>query len=334
MCERNLNMTDAVSVEVATTKKPRQGRSPAYPFVSLRTALARAETFRVAEGGRPRHFSPMTATAKAWGMGAKTGDAKQTVAALGHYGLFEFQGAAENRSARLTELALNILLDKQPVSAERDALIRDAALKPRIHAELWQKWQAALPSNATLETYLVRDRGFSETGARDLMTEYKDTIAFAKLGQPDTIPLASEASPNSGTPAKKDVEIGDLIQREVDGVLTLEKNSRVRAIRDLDGQTWAFIDGSEAGIPMEQVIVQEKGKGAVKPPNAPPMLPEDDPSPPPGTRKEVFALDEGDVVLTFPEEMSAASFEDLDGYFKLFLKKARRRAGVSSDKGE
>ena len=110
------NAKPQLSVAPTSDKKPRQGRSPAYPFISLKAALERAEAFRVAEGGRPRHYSPLTAAAKAWGIGAKTGDLKQTVAALGHYGLFEFQGAAENRSARLTDFALRILLDKQPVS--------------------------------------------------------------------------------------------------------------------------------------------------------------------------------------------------------------------------
>jgi hypothetical protein len=41
-------------------------------------------------------------------------------------------------------------------------------------------------------------------------------------------------------------------------------------------------------------------------------------------RKEVFALDEGDVVLTFPESLSATSFEDLDAYLKVFIGKMKR----------
>jgi hypothetical protein len=136
----------------------------------------------------------MTSAAKAWGIGAKTGLALQTVAALGHYGLFEFHGSGDTRTVRLTEAALNILLDKQPVSPERDTLIRQAALKPPIHNELWQKWQDSLPSDATLETYLVRDKGFSENGARDLIEEYKSTIRFAKPAQSANIPLNSDVA--------------------------------------------------------------------------------------------------------------------------------------------
>src|SRR5437867_2553460 len=107
-------MSETIGESQAAARKPRQGRSTAFPFISLQKALERAEAFRVAEGGGPRHFSPMLAVARAWDVGVKTGPAMQTIAALGHFGLFEFQGAGDNRTARLTDLALRILLDKQP----------------------------------------------------------------------------------------------------------------------------------------------------------------------------------------------------------------------------
>jgi len=320
-------MNDATPQTIAAAKKPRQGRSPAFPFIPLQRALERAETFRVAEGGRPRHFAPLTAVAKAWGMGAKTGPGIQTVAALGHFGLFEFQGSGEQRSARLTNLALRILLDKQPISAERDELVRQAALKPRIHAELWQRWQNALPSDATLETYLVRDRGFSESGARDLIAEYKATIAFAELGQPANIPPEQPG----GTGERGDsleIEVGDFVQVEIDGAFALERPARVRAVQEYEGSPWVFIEGSETGIPMEQVVLEHKGKADPKPDITPPRLPEKKPPVQPGRRQDVFALDEGDLVISYPENMSLASYEDLETYLQLFLRKAKRRAAA------
>ncbi len=310
-------------------KKPRQGRSPAFPWIPIQKALERAEVFRVAEGGRPKHFSPTASACTAWGLGPKTGPALQTIAAMGHYGLFEFEGSGENRAVRLTDLALNILLDKQPVSAERDVLIAQAALKPTIHAELWQKWQATLPSDPTLETFLVRDKSFSETGAKDLIAEYKETIKFAKLWQSGIIPYIDSSLDEVVDPPKAEVKVGDLVQVAINGVLQLPQPTRVRAVQDHEGSQWVFVEGSEAGIPMEQVIVEQKGaivpKGDVKPPIL--VLPPDAPSAK-GTRREVFALDEGDVVLTFPENLSAASFYDLDGHLQLFLRKAQRRAGA------
>lgn len=45
-----------------------------------------------------------------------------------------------------------------------------------------------------------------------------------------------------------------------------------------------------------------------------------------GTRKEVIALDEGDVVISFPEDLSPESFDDLKSYLDLFIRKMQRRA--------
>ena len=44
-----------------------------------------------------------------------------------------------------------------------------------------------------------------------------------------------------------------------------------------------------------------------------------------GVRREIFGLDEGDVVLTFPENLSADSYDDLEAHLQLFLRKAKRR---------
>jgi hypothetical protein len=63
----------------------------------------------------------------------------------------------------------------------------------------------------------------------------------------------------------------------------------------------------------------------------PPRLPENKPAvDQPGTRREVFALDEGDVVITFPDALSAASFADLEAYLEVFIKKMKRRTSTKS----
>jgi hypothetical protein len=95
-----------------------------------------------------------------------------------------------------------------------------------------------------------------------------------------------------------------------------------------EGHVWAFVDGSEACILMKQAVLEQKGKGEANPAITPPRLPEDRSPPLPATRREVFALDEGDVVLTFPENLSVASYEDLEAYLQLFLRKAKRRVSA------
>ncbi|MEI9983482.1 MAG: hypothetical protein WDN69_09915 [Aliidongia sp.] len=53
-----------------------------------------------------------------------------------------------------------------------------------------------------------------------------------------------------------------------------------------------------------------------------------------GMRREIFALDEGDVTLTYPAALSADSYSDLEAYLRIFLKKAARRSDMSRQRPE
>lgn len=50
---------------------------------------------------------------------------------------------------------------------------------------------------------------------------------------------------------------------------------------------------------------------------------------PTSMRRAVFDLTEGEVVLTFPDELSPESVSDLQDYLNVFMKKARREAGLN-----
>ena len=61
-------------------------------------------------------------------------------------------------------------------------------------------------------------------------------------------------------------------------------------------------------------------------------LPESAPEPPKtegGTRRAVFGLAEGEVVITAPVFLSAESVNDLQDYLDVFMKRARREAGLA-----
>jgi hypothetical protein len=49
------------------------------------------------------------------------------------------------------------------------------------------------------------------------------------------------------------------------------------------------------------------------------------PIPATGTRQEVITLDEGDVIVSFPETLSAESFDDLKDHLELFIRRMQRR---------
>lgn len=44
----------------------------------------------------------------------------------------------------------------------------------------------------------------------------------------------------------------------------------------------------------------------------------------PGTKEAILPLEEGDVVLHFPDRMTAESFEDFKDWAELMIRKAKR----------
>lgn len=315
-----------------------QGRSPAYPYVDLRKAIDRVR--EVYDAGAGRGAYPPGTYYKIWEIGPKSSAARQVLAALNHFGLVSYEGRGNDRKVRLSELALKILQDKRPQSEERASAIHQAALTPPIHQRLFDQFPAPLPDDVFIEHFLVGEAGYNEAAATSLIKEFKSTLDFAELSKPDIMPVSdsSEANideKNDDDTQFGDAKIGDLIQWESDGALRLEGPRRVRAVSD-DGQ-WVFVEESETGIPMSEVKVEEQ---AVAAPSGgigksePPTLALTEKPPLQGSRKEVFDLDEGQVVLTFPENLSKTSFEDLDAYLKVFIGKMRRRAGVSTPENE
>ncbi|MGK2871798.1 MAG: hypothetical protein ACSLFL_06045 [Alphaproteobacteria bacterium] len=255
-----MSQVDNAAKKAKVASPIKDGRGPAYPFISLQKAIERVEQLRDANMLRVA-TSPL-GIYRVWGFGGDNGNARQTMAALNHFGLIEYVGRGDQRQAKLSDLALRIVLDAVPGSKERMTAIREAALLPEVHGKLWDQYKDALPPDVVIETYLTKDCGFNIQGAKNLVGEYRDTFRYAELSQPDTKPPFQ-------------AEIGDIVQVEINGVLTLDKPSRLREIEEHEGRKWAFIDGSETGVPMEQIVVQAKGETPLAPPLTPPRLPLD-----------------------------------------------------------
>jgi hypothetical protein len=110
-------------------------------------------------------------------------------AALKKYGLLEDDGAREDRRAKLSRLADDIL--SNPDETKQKEAIQEAALRPAIHREMWDKYHLDLPSNNTLLWELTRSRGFTERGANEFLRVYRATLAFAQLEDADRPPRPS-----------------------------------------------------------------------------------------------------------------------------------------------
>jgi hypothetical protein len=160
-------------------------RSPSFPFIGLREALDRARAFYEAE--QRNAARPETAAAH-WGYSPKSSGGKQTIAALRSFGLLDGDSLV-----KLSGRALRIVLDERGGSEERERLLQQAALMPPIHARLWERYGAELPSAQTLRLWLILDEGFNENSVDDFLTEYKETLEYARLLQ--TGPAREEVRP-------------------------------------------------------------------------------------------------------------------------------------------
>lgn len=209
-----------MSIEETLQRKIKQSkrRSPAYPFISLETALEKARKFY---SSQTRHSAPMSAALALWDFGAKSSGGLQTVSALKQFGLLGEEDVSGTRQVRLTEAALRIIQDEREPSPERDAEIKRLALLPKIYAEMWAKWGSSLPGDATVKFYLVNVKKYNERAFADLFEAYKDTIKFATLVESDKdvraagngsacidlSALSDGDKPNSYTPTAQGAEL-------------------------------------------------------------------------------------------------------------------------------
>lgn len=129
---------------------------------------------------------PAQAALENWGYKSKSSNGLIILAALKKFILTEDQGLGTNRKIKLSQLALNILWDDREDSTERIAAIKEAALNPKIHRDLWNTYNNQLPSDATLRIELLK-LGFVETAIHEFIQEFKETLSFAKLLHSDNM---------------------------------------------------------------------------------------------------------------------------------------------------
>lgn len=170
--------------EEKPTRKRRKGRSPAYPGLDLEAALEKARQLYQHEKDHP---APVETVLEHWGYAAKSGAGLVAVAALKKFGLLDDEGRGEARKANLTARALDIIHDEREDSAQRQRAIEEAALEPGIHQELYEKYDGNLPSDKNLRFHLIRERGFTENGADELIRELRATLEFARLSESDSL---------------------------------------------------------------------------------------------------------------------------------------------------
>ena len=119
---------------MATVKQKRE-RSPNYPVMSLKSGV---DYVRKLHKYAKHHWVPLdSAFVEAWGMKAGSAYGKQVVAALKAFGLASDQGSGAKRQVCVTETGAKIV----DGHTSGDSLLREAALQPKLHAELWERYE-------------------------------------------------------------------------------------------------------------------------------------------------------------------------------------------------
>lgn len=153
-------------------------RSPKYPTISLEAAVARARAFYDKER---RNTVPVPIAVKHWGYQPKSSGGLKTVAALINFGLMGDKGSSDERKVFLTDAAMRILLDNRAESPDRLKLIQDAALKPKIYSDILASYPDGLPSDETLQHFLIFEKDFNTESVRGFLKDFRATLAYAKL---------------------------------------------------------------------------------------------------------------------------------------------------------
>lgn len=200
-------MENSEAAQVPPSKRVKH-RSPSYPSIPLDKALERVQQLWNIAG---RHEAPMESAMKAWGYSAKSSGGLQTIAALKQYGLIEDSGSGWARQVALTKAAHELLVYTDPASPERQERIGQAALRPKVHRTLWEKYEGSLPDDSVMFPFLKLDLNFSDEAAGDMLKRFRATLDFAGLsGAADTVSASgpeNHASDNgSGAGSREDEE--------------------------------------------------------------------------------------------------------------------------------
>jgi hypothetical protein len=286
-------MEDSAMDTPASAQK--RHRSPNYPAFSLKEAI---EKIRLVYDKERR--SPTTPEVVASHLGYSQGiggPGGRALSALRQYGLLE----DIDGKVRISDAAYAILHYPE-VSPERIQALGSAINRPALFRELLAEYGESIPSDATLKHNLLK-RDFNPSVIDDVIQIFRDTIALD--------PLKNVDYPS--------IHVGDYVQWESQGVLHFDKPKRISKLSD-DGQ-FAFFDGSSTSVPIDQLTKAEApteeredgGKLAIK---RPPLKP--------GMNSDVFTLEEGEVILQWPSQMSPESYEDFKDWIELMTRKAKR----------
>jgi len=306
-----------MSQQESVSKNPRAPRSPSYPCIDLETAVARVEKLNTyAPNGKS---IPVDLALKQWSYKSKSGAGLQQLAALLKFGLLEGKGKKDQRSVLVTQRARRIIHQ----APDRHIAIRDAALEPTIHSEIYQRWPHGLPDNSTIRPWLLLEKVFNEKVVDSIISEMRQTFEYAKL---DSEP--SNGDNIEGEDNDSEVSVGSWVQWTSKGVAQFPKPRKVVEISEKDGQEYVCIlqdNGEKGWCPMSEVSTnhaieadQTSPKITIMQPSSIPLVVSS------GLKEDKATIGSSQSIWYWPNKMNSAEYQDLDYWAKGVLAKAKR----------
>lgn len=311
--------------EPQSTDKPQKERSPSFPFIPLQVAVERLAAFEQTFG---RHDTPANKVGRAWKMKDGSSQAFQTLAALKSFGLLDYRGSGPARAMFITDEGRKYLRAQQ--EAVKREVLRRAALKPKIIEKFWHIWGADRPIDDVCLDDLHFNHNFTQSAAETFLRVYDGTISYAGLSNSDS--AKNTADEFDEDLPQQDIEVGDLVQVEINGQLATAKPVRVRALHEHKGQKWLYVEGSESGVSAENAELIEKapkGGGFTPPPL--PLAPADEERPDRsgklGWKEERLIDDAGDeTFLSYKGEPSIERYEFIRDYLEFRIQRLKPKS--------
>lgn len=153
-------------------------RSPRFPGHSVNDAIEFAR--RIYDGAHTSQIDSLTAI-KLMNFSGKSGASATALGSVRQFGLIEGVG----EKTRISNLALKILEPESPT--ERMEALREAAKQPEVFRQVYDRFDARIPAaNEPIRAYLIRELGFSKSGAEDCLRSLRETIEQSDLNRSES----------------------------------------------------------------------------------------------------------------------------------------------------
>lgn len=176
-----MNEEKKQSKENVTKQKRPKHRSPNFPSYSLEKAIEKVkEIFDVYK----MTTLPERIACEIWTYAPNGSQGQLCIAALKAFGLIQIEGTGKDKKITVSESARRLILKDN----NYNNLLKEAALSPPLHKELWNHYEGFIPENDELfRKFLLIEKRFNDKSVDSFIAQFRATIALASLEKGDKI---------------------------------------------------------------------------------------------------------------------------------------------------